>query len=276
MLSDALSTSSYMPPAYYQSGSNVTAGLSAASGAIGTIGNMLLQYENRKYNEKMTREQWAREDNAVQRRVADLRNAGLSPTLAAGSAADSSAPNRSDPIQADVEKLNFMNQYYSLLSQKKDLARQDQEIYKLRLQNQQQEYVNAYMNPKKYEKLGQEISNLAARSYAAYGSGTNNYAQAALHNRTMAFLNRLEDTFGWFLPGNYQFSNKGLFKGNLDFGILASALGMDTTKMLFNELPYQEVTKAIGDVLSSAGEKLSPIAEAIKDYWLSGQPTPTH
>lgn len=45
-------------------------------------------------NLALTREQWAREDNAIQRRAADMSAAGINPLLAAGSPAAASAPAR--------------------------------------------------------------------------------------------------------------------------------------------------------------------------------------
>lgn len=59
-----------------------------AGGILGTVG----QWMTNRRNEGLMRESWEREDTAVQRRVADLKAAGLSPVLAAGQGASSSAP----------------------------------------------------------------------------------------------------------------------------------------------------------------------------------------
>lgn len=50
-----------------------------------------------EYNKDLNAQKMAREDNAVQRRAADLRAAGLSKTLAAGSAASSQAGDQVSP-----------------------------------------------------------------------------------------------------------------------------------------------------------------------------------
>ena len=67
--------------------------------------NFQLQKENLAYQKDLQNIIFGREDNAVQRRVNDLRKAGLSPTLAAGSAAgagsvvSTSAPQRVSDLQ---------------------------------------------------------------------------------------------------------------------------------------------------------------------------------
>lgn len=58
--------------------------------------------ENQRFinaeNERLTREAWQRDDNATQRRKADLIRAGLNPNLAAGSAANTTTPARMEPF----------------------------------------------------------------------------------------------------------------------------------------------------------------------------------
>lgn len=88
-------------------------GLTAGSTLAGSVDsifanykNFNLQKENLAYQKGLQKEIFAREDNAVQRRVNDLIKAGLSPTLAAGSAAgagsvvSTSAPQKKNNLEA--------------------------------------------------------------------------------------------------------------------------------------------------------------------------------
>lgn len=68
------------------------------------------EYQRQQGNQLTT---WQREDNAVQRRVADLKAAGLSPTLAAGSAAATSAPISLQAPQRNYTPREFQGRKYT-------------------------------------------------------------------------------------------------------------------------------------------------------------------
>ena len=123
--------------------SPVTTGLGFISNAVTNGLNYKLQKDNLAYQKDLQKIMFSREDNAVQRRVSDLRKAGLSPVLAAGSSASAgpvvstSAPQRA----SDLNGYLALAQVGTMLAQQQraqteaDIARQQLKQSKIATDN---------------------------------------------------------------------------------------------------------------------------------------------
>ena len=80
-------------------------GFGALLGGAMAAGNFVSDLFNQGYNRRMQREAWDREDNAVQRRSADMAAAGINPIMAAGSPAQSSNAAHTAPVEASMDAI---------------------------------------------------------------------------------------------------------------------------------------------------------------------------
>lgn len=101
---------------------------------ISSMMNYNQDKKNLDWEKTVQKENWSREDNAVQRRVQDLDKAGLSPTLAAGSAAgagqvvNTQAPHLNAPQSIGLnDALTSAQMIYNMMTQSTQIHRTEAE-----------------------------------------------------------------------------------------------------------------------------------------------------
>lgn len=218
--------------------------------AFATVASTLFTNKN---NRELTEETWERDDNAVSRRKDDLVNAGLSPTLAAGSSAGNSQPIKlENPFQAkdganllgalssgaqnkmQEEQLQLTRDDMAvnwavkdaqtlLLDQQRKNAIQDNKLKSLSA------FENSLMNSAMIKKINAEVSNMQANT---------KLAQQRYNLDLRNFNYNTYDKYWYWnkdLPSNYSFGYLGqgiydVYGAGKDFvGKFGNSLGFDTS-----------------------------------------------
>lgn len=134
-------------------GGAIMGGLSILSDSILGGLNYASQAEQQAWERKMYKNSLSREDSAIQRRVADLKAAGLSPVLAAGSGAQSMAPIRSTAPQFETGQVSKAAQMMAINSQ---LMQQQANIEKTK---QESELIKLQKDRVMADTVGQQLIN---------------------------------------------------------------------------------------------------------------------
>ena len=236
-------------------------------GAIQNHWNLQQQQAALDWQKSAQETTWQREDNAVQRRAADLEAAGLSKTLAAGNGASASAPMTPQVPQSNFQyKAGLADMVQNFLSAQKQSADIDLlRAEKLKVQQEQRESEARTLNLgydgslKQNElalfelrKLGMERDNLIKYKVAAHTQAEKDLIQKKIDNYDLEIESKQ-------LANDYQNMMNANFLRDM---VIAINRGVSTkdlgTQGMFNEL--LKIAKGAGNKIDFWGN----------DMWLPG------
>lgn len=140
------------------------AGVTIASGIANIAKNVYDSYkehQNYAYQKDLQQKIFQREDSSVQRRVNDLRQAGLSPTLGAGQGASAGQAIKTEaPKAPHIDATEKMIVGLQMLQQKANISKTMAETSAIELQKQRSQWdlgIAQKVDPMKIEQLGLSI-----------------------------------------------------------------------------------------------------------------------